>query len=104
MMKIETPNGYLYHLVLGKLEQTTLILGEHWDDLILHYSIDHDDQIVVNLDGDKEFFRAVVFDKDSKEKKVINEPGYSLSKKLYILYDAEVQVNGILYPLAKQGK
>ena len=83
-MKIETPDGYLYHLEFEKLEQTKLILGEHWDDLILHYSIDYDDQIVMNLDGDKEFFRAVVFDKDSKEKKVINEPGYSMSKKLYI--------------------
>ena len=27
---------------------------------------------------------GLVFDKDSKEKKVINEPGYSLSKKLYM--------------------
>ena len=77
-MKIETPNGYLYHLELDKLDQTTLISGEHWDDLMPHYSIDYDDQIVVNLYGDKEFFRAIVFDKDSKEKKVINEPGYNI--------------------------
>ena len=75
MMKIETPNGYLYHLELDKLEHTTLILGEHWDDLIQHYVVDYDDQIVVNLDGDKEFFRAIVIDKDRKEKQVINEPG-----------------------------
>ena len=74
-MKIKTPNGYLYHLELDKLEHTTLISGEHWDDLIQHYAVDYDDQIVVNLDGDKEFFRAIVIDKDRKEKQVINEPG-----------------------------
>ena len=74
-IKIETPNVYLYHLELDKLEHTTLISGEHWDDLIQHYAVDYDDQIVVNLDGDKEFFRAIVIDKDRKEKQVINEPG-----------------------------
>lgn len=75
-MKIETPNGYLYHLKLDKLEQTTLICGEHWDDLILHYEIEDGDNIVVKLDCDKEFLRAIVFDRDSKEKKATNEPGY----------------------------
>jgi hypothetical protein len=44
----------------------------------LHYNIEYDDKIVVNLDGGKEFFKAVVIDKDSKEKIVINEPGYNI--------------------------
>ena len=46
-MKVETPNGYLYHLELDKLEQTTLISGEHWGDLILHYAVNYGDHIVV---------------------------------------------------------
>jgi hypothetical protein len=44
----------------------------------LHYNIEYDGKIVVNLDGDKEFFKAVVIDKDSKANIVINEPGYNI--------------------------
>jgi hypothetical protein len=77
-MKIETPNGYLYHLELEKSKLTTLISCEHWENLILHYNKEYDDKIVVNLDSDKEFFRTTVIDKDNKEKMVINEPGYNI--------------------------
>lgn len=79
-MKIENLNGYLCHLELNKLDQTTLISGEHWDDLILHYNIDNDNQIVVNLDGamvTKNSSRLLYLTKTVK-KKVINEPGYNI--------------------------
>jgi hypothetical protein len=65
---------------------------------MLHYKRCCQDQIVVNLDGNREFFRAIIFDKYRQENKVINEPGlcslylqiYLLTCILrYILYDAD---------------
>ena len=52
-----------------------MIWGDQWDDLIINYGIRLYDQIMVNLDGDQEFFGAIVFDKNEIPKEVINEPG-----------------------------
>ena len=74
-MKIVLPNGYLYPIHLKEQEQTTMIHCEHWDDLFRHYDVCNYDQIVVNLDGDSEFFRALVFDGSGKAKNHVQEPG-----------------------------
>jgi len=62
-----------------------MISSEHWDDLLLHCYIEDGDQLIVNLEGNKEFFRAIILDKDSKEKELVNEPGYILYLRSYML-------------------
>ena len=59
-MKIVTQDGFLYELDLNKAEEQerTLIPGGDWEGLIEHYCLYYYDQIVVNLDGDQEFFRG----------------------------------------------
>lgn len=92
-MHIEMPSGFLYHFDLNKELDKTLIWGEDWDNLGVHYGLYYFDQIVVHLDGDQEFFKANVFDKHGTQKHVISTPGknifvqmFSVDMLGYILY------------------
>ena len=77
-IKIVTQHGFVYELVLNKEEGRTQITGGDWDDLIEHYGVYYYDQIIVNLDGDHEFFRVTVFGANNKEKMIISEPGCNI--------------------------
>ena len=76
-MSIVTPDGYLYDLKLDQQGQRTMIEGEHWDDLFIHYGIQFDVVILVNLEDHHEehFFNATVIDKKRRQKDLIEAVG-----------------------------
>ena len=89
-MSIPTPEGYVYHLELGKEDEKTLICGDGWNDLKRHYKI-RNDHVMVHVDADTDFLRVNVLNTSYCLKKLIDQPGYalyiyieSLSTKLYM--------------------
>ena len=75
IMRIVPSNGYLYEIMLDHTTTKTGLWCDQWEDLLVHYNIDMYNQIVVNLNDDREFFSVIVFDRHLEEKQPVQEPG-----------------------------